>query len=257
MKSAMQWVVVCALCLVFTCAGLVEGQRRQFLQDVIQRIKSSPKHQSSSPSWFGERQFEVIGTGRLPLQSQRYHVLTDIRKTGSGDRQRGPHALARKDLDYLGRDKLVGEGPELEKIDRYETILIDSTKKNFPKTRHKSQAFPIFSKFDVGWKSKRRKKRSPVKNSFYHSMDNTSRRRPKKRLERFDSHNLGVERYDHGRGGFWDDEDFDGDLFGLRNVDYRNDRNVYKQQQGRGDRRQQETQVDNAKVRVRKVLTNF
>jgi len=63
------------LFIVLVCAAYevkqVTAQRRHILQDLINRIKSSPRHQSSSPSWFGERQFDVIGTGTLPLQSHR------------------------------------------------------------------------------------------------------------------------------------------------------------------------------------------
>ena len=40
------------------------------IQDLIQRLRSSPRN-SASPSWSSDRQFEVIGTGRLPLQSHR------------------------------------------------------------------------------------------------------------------------------------------------------------------------------------------
>ena len=88
--------VVFALSAVIICARLVEGQRRQFLQDVIRRIRGYPRHRSSSPSWGGERQFEIIGTGRLPIQNQRYgSQLEDGRK----DLENTPRP------EYLGRNK--------------------------------------------------------------------------------------------------------------------------------------------------------
>lgn len=69
------------LFIVLVCAAYevkqVTAQRRHILQDLINRIKSSPRHQSSSPSWFGERQFDVIGTGTLPLQSHREETRND------------------------------------------------------------------------------------------------------------------------------------------------------------------------------------
>ena len=64
--------VVCSLCAVMICVMMVEGQRSHLLQDVIQRIKSYPRHKRISTSWKGERKFEVIGKGRLPLQTKKY-----------------------------------------------------------------------------------------------------------------------------------------------------------------------------------------
>merc|ERR1711892_141976 len=55
---------------------LASGQRRQFLKDVIEKIKNSPRHRSISPSYNGERQFDVIGTGRLPLENHSYQPKT-------------------------------------------------------------------------------------------------------------------------------------------------------------------------------------
>ena len=47
------------------------GQRKNYIQDIVNKIKSSPRHKSVSPSFNGERKFDVIGTGELPLQSDR------------------------------------------------------------------------------------------------------------------------------------------------------------------------------------------
>jgi len=122
MQGCWVWVsAVCAVCIV-------EGQRRQFLQDVIQRIKSSPKHQSISPSWFGERQFDVIGTGRLPLQS---HNLGTDREVAEDD-------IEEKYFDefYTNSDRRVfdderhpetyaGEG-EYERVNKYEPLAVNA-----------------------------------------------------------------------------------------------------------------------------------
>jgi len=51
--------------------GQVSGQRRQFIQDLITRLKNSPGPQSSSPSWSSDRKFEVIAPGHLPLQNHK------------------------------------------------------------------------------------------------------------------------------------------------------------------------------------------
>merc|ERR1712064_202305 len=57
--------------IMVTMGGQVSAQRRQFIQDLITRLKNSPGPQSSSPSWSSERQFEVIAPGYLPLQNHK------------------------------------------------------------------------------------------------------------------------------------------------------------------------------------------
>jgi hypothetical protein len=95
----------------------VEGQRRQFLQDVIQRIKSSHKHQSSSPSWFGERQFEVIGTGRLPLQSHNLNADSDVLERD----------IEEDNFDKFYKNRRVGgEAINHEHVNRYEALAVDA-----------------------------------------------------------------------------------------------------------------------------------
>ena len=60
--------------ILISIAHLAAGQRRRFLKDVIEKIRNSPKHNSISPSFNGERQFEVIGTGRLPLEDHSFQL---------------------------------------------------------------------------------------------------------------------------------------------------------------------------------------
>ena len=49
--------------------SVVAGQRKNFIQNLVTQIKNSPRHKSASPSFNGERKFDVIGTAELPLQS--------------------------------------------------------------------------------------------------------------------------------------------------------------------------------------------
>jgi len=50
--------------------GFASSQRKRFIiQNLISTLKSGPKHYSISPSFNGERRYDVIGTGELPLQS--------------------------------------------------------------------------------------------------------------------------------------------------------------------------------------------
>eukprot|EP00090_Calanus_glacialis_P003612 TRINITY_DN12654_c0_g1_i1.p1 TRINITY_DN12654_c0_g1~~TRINITY_DN12654_c0_g1_i1.p1 ORF type:complete len:479 (-),score=119.68 TRINITY_DN12654_c0_g1_i1:41-1477(-) len=111
------WVFVCTVCTICGVCQVV-GQRRQFLQDVIQRIKSSPKHQSSSPSWFGERQFEVIGTGRLPLQNHHSNAESDVIERD----------IEEDNFDefYTNSDRRDGgEAISHETVNRYEVIAVN------------------------------------------------------------------------------------------------------------------------------------
>merc|ERR1712064_224981 len=57
--------------IMVTMGGQVSAQRRQFIQDLITRLKNSPGPQSSSPCWSSDRQFEVIAPGHLPLQNHK------------------------------------------------------------------------------------------------------------------------------------------------------------------------------------------
>ena len=58
----------------------VSAQRRTFVQDLITRLRNSPQRESISPSYSSDRrQFDVIGTGRLPLQGHRTTDYEDAR----------------------------------------------------------------------------------------------------------------------------------------------------------------------------------
>ena len=68
----------------------VAAQRKSLIQELVSQIKSSPRHQSPSPSYTSERKFDVIGVGDLPLQtgrlsgpSQSYDERRDISTEGS------------------------------------------------------------------------------------------------------------------------------------------------------------------------------
>ena len=60
-------VVAAALLLL----PFVAAQRKSLIQELVSQIKSSPRHQSPSPSYTSERKFDVIGVGDLPLQTGR------------------------------------------------------------------------------------------------------------------------------------------------------------------------------------------
>ena len=70
--------------IMVTLGGQVTAQRRQFIQDLIARLKNSPGPRSSSPSWSSDRQFEVIAPGHLPLQN---HKIQDSVATNTRPRQ--------------------------------------------------------------------------------------------------------------------------------------------------------------------------
>ena len=106
---------VSLLSMLIICTGMVGCQRRHVLQEAMERVKSYPSHRSSSPSWGGERQFEIIGTGGLPIQNQRYSSQGE-RSTLRLTPRPGP----------VRRKKNVNSKPGPGNIDRYNPILIDS-----------------------------------------------------------------------------------------------------------------------------------
>ena len=86
------------LLIMLSLISLSVGQRRLFLKNVIEKIRNSPKHESLSPSFNGERQFEVIGTGRLPLENHSYQQGSEIfyqeyRKADQTIKKPGPSFL--------------------------------------------------------------------------------------------------------------------------------------------------------------------
>jgi len=55
--------------LIFLIVFTSSQRQRLIIQDLISTLKNGPKHYSISPSFNGERRYDVIGTGELPLQS--------------------------------------------------------------------------------------------------------------------------------------------------------------------------------------------
>ena len=49
------------LLLVVPATLAQSGERRSLIQDLVSKIRSSPSHNSLSPSFNGERKFDVIG----------------------------------------------------------------------------------------------------------------------------------------------------------------------------------------------------
>ena len=91
------------LLIILSLICLSVGQRRRFLKNVIEKIRNSPKHESFSPSFNGERQFEVIGTGRLPLEHHSYQRGSEIfyqeyRKADQTTKKPGPSFLGTNNM---------------------------------------------------------------------------------------------------------------------------------------------------------------
>ena len=191
---------VCLLSMLIICTGMVGCQRRNVLQEAMKRVKSYPSHRSSSPSWGGERQFEIIGTGRLPIQDQRY--------SAQGGRLTSRPGAVRRNKDVYTR-------PVLEKIDRYNPILIDSEQTISQTKRNEYQHFPSFDGFTIGFDSRGRKKRSADHDTFYHS--SRARRRPRQQQSTLRYQPQSIDRFDDG--GFWDDNDFRGEISGVTDTD--------------------------------------
>ena len=54
--------------LLLALIGSGVAQKRQLIQDMIENLKTKPKSSSLSPSFNGEINFDLIGSGGLPLQ---------------------------------------------------------------------------------------------------------------------------------------------------------------------------------------------
>ena len=234
------WVVVCTLWGV----GEVGGQRRELLQDIIQRIKSSPRHQSSSPSWFGERQFEVIGTGRLPLQSHNIDTDSQVVERHfvednfdsfftTSDRRISDEIPAyspdtNHQIEYLSLPGQDREYYQVSQPSRYHRGAYQDTtyqdqdtfQGNFQNLRRKPNRDTYFQSSGLEWDSvKSRNKRSPFKrikikvnNPFYFSNPSYPKRK-QKAGRRQEEQVLKIERFDAGPQGFWDDANFDTNFF--------------------------------------------
>ena len=59
--------VITTLLLLTPTLSLAQHNSR--IQDLVESLKNSPRHQSISPSYTSDRKFDVIGSGELPLQS--------------------------------------------------------------------------------------------------------------------------------------------------------------------------------------------
>ena len=57
----------------------VTGERKSLIQEIVSQLKSSPRHESHSPSYTSDRKFDVIGVGELPLQDGRVGGLDQAR----------------------------------------------------------------------------------------------------------------------------------------------------------------------------------
>ena len=89
----------------FLLLPLVAAQRKSLIQELVSQIKSSPRHQSPSPSYTSERKFDVIGVGDLPLQtghlagpSQSSDERRDVTSQDSQDSQTLPFLAPHRSL---------------------------------------------------------------------------------------------------------------------------------------------------------------
>jgi len=156
----------------------VSAQRRTQIQDLIARLRNTPRRESISPSFSSNRrQFDVIGTGRLPLQNHRETDFEDsaILEPGAGIRVRPPG------LRETGK---VFPGQFTRDTDR--TYFQPSASaglrtRNFQEQETRDQAFyynqdpEMFDRWPVTQDARRRSKRSPYKrikiklpNPFYY-----------------------------------------------------------------------------------------
>ena len=123
MLSNMKVVAAALLLLPFVAA-----QRKSLIQELVSQIKSSPRHQSPSPSYTSERKFDVIGVGDLPLQTGRLDgpsqldVITgNIRNYESSDERRDIASEDTETLPFLAplpvqlTGQLPSDQPELTK----------------------------------------------------------------------------------------------------------------------------------------------
>lgn len=68
-------MMLSTLVLVLPCLVAAQNSR---IQDLVDSLKNSPRHQSHSPSYTSDRKFDVIGSGELPLQSSSLSSSVDI-----------------------------------------------------------------------------------------------------------------------------------------------------------------------------------
>ena len=127
-KMQVSWPRLLAVIAIFAPC---HGQRR--IQDIIQSIKASGKTRSISPSFNGERKFEIIGTGGLPLQSEGNEATPEI----AARRNFLPETVDRVE----GGQQRESAGPTIDDIitgslSRFENDHRDNG-------RHKAESIPI------------------------------------------------------------------------------------------------------------------
>ena len=71
------------------------------IQDLVNQIKNSPRHKSPSPSYTSERKFDVIGVGKLPLQSSSVGTSDIIDRYDIADEVSEKNAVLGKDTAPL------------------------------------------------------------------------------------------------------------------------------------------------------------
>ena len=71
------------------------------IQELVNQIKNSPRHNSPSPSYTSDRKFDVIGVGKLPLQSSSVGISDIIDRYDTGDEASEKNAALGKDTAPL------------------------------------------------------------------------------------------------------------------------------------------------------------
>ena len=168
------------LCIVSIVITGITGQRRQFIQDLITRLKTSPRRQSISPSWSSDRQFDVIGTGPLPLQNHNLenNFETDLLETQYIPTLAPTSGQSRYESDSSSSRPLPGQ---------FSRNRLSNSDRTYFQTQTQSGQFyqqqdpEMFDTWSTSWPqypssdSRRRSKRSPYKriklkigNPFYY-----------------------------------------------------------------------------------------
>ena len=158
----------------------VSAQRRPLVENLIARLKNSPSRESISPSYSSNRrQFDVIGTGFLPLQNHRVSDYEDteilepvpvVRTRPQGLRETGkvfPGQFTR-DTDRTYFQPAATAGLRRRNFQEQETETRDQ---GF----YYNQDPEMFDRWPVTQDARRRSKRSPYKrikiklpNPFYY-----------------------------------------------------------------------------------------
>ena len=170
------------LCLVSIVITSITGQRRQFIADLINRYKTSPRRQSISPSWSSDRQFDVIGTGPLPLQNHNLenNFQTELIETQYIPASVPSSAQSRYESDSNSGRPLPGQFSRnrLSNSDRtyFQTQSPLSSGQFYPQQEQDPEMLDRWSTWPQEFSARRRRnKRSPYKriklkipNPFYY-----------------------------------------------------------------------------------------